>query len=209
MRDSTACTIHNDVTTAVAAAPRSCCQLCHPLHTHHTATLAEVHKLVGLVGQLELLLERFVLGHTLDQLVEDVEGALTLQLVHLQSTRQPGHEQSTPRQANTILPLGPQHAGAVKAPTTAYHSALLQQICADARTTDVVGLVEVDLNQLAKATAVVVAQGLGIAKRLQDGVGLPGKGRSTSNNKTQACQGVCKFSNHTLLHVATSKCNAS
>ena len=35
-----------------------------------------------------------------------------------------------------------------------------------------VALVEVDLDQLAEATAVVVAQRLGVAERLQDGVGL-------------------------------------
>lgn len=53
-----------------------------------------------------------------------------------------------------------------------HHSALLQEVGSYACTTDVVGVVEVDLNQLAKAAAVVVAQRLGIAKGLQDGVGL-------------------------------------
>jgi hypothetical protein len=38
----------------------------------------------------------------------------------------------------------------------------------------VVGLVKVDLNQLAESTTVVVAQRLGIAECFQDGVGLQG-----------------------------------
>jgi hypothetical protein len=42
----------------------------------------------------------------------------------------------------------------------------------DARAADVVALVEVDLNEFAEAATVVVAQRLGIAKRLQDGVSL-------------------------------------
>lgn len=42
----------------------------------------------------------------------------------------------------------------------------------DARAADVVALIEVDLNQFAEAATVVVAQRLGIAKRLQNGVGL-------------------------------------
>jgi hypothetical protein len=54
----------------------------------------------------------------------------------------------------------------------AYHSALLQQVRPDASSTYVVGLVEMDFNQLAKATAVMVAQRFGISKGLQDGVGL-------------------------------------
>jgi len=58
-----------------------------------------------------------------------------------------------------------------------HHSAFFQQVCANARATDVVGLVEVDLNQLTKATAIVVAQRLGITKGLQNGVGLQGGSR--------------------------------
>lgn len=57
----------------------------------------------------------------------------------------------------------------------AHHSAFLQQVSPDACTTDVVGLVEVDLNQLAKPAAVVITLCLGIAERFQDGVGLQHK----------------------------------
>ena len=46
------------------------------------------------------------------------------------------------------------------------HSRLLQQVSLDQGTTDVLTLAEVDLNQLAKATTVVVAQGSGIAEGL-------------------------------------------
>ena len=46
------------------------------------------------------------------------------------------------------------------------HSRLLQQVSLDESPTDVLTLAEVDLNQLAKATAIVVAQRSGIAERL-------------------------------------------
>ena len=46
------------------------------------------------------------------------------------------------------------------------HSRLLQQVSLDEGTTDVLTLAEVDLNQLAKATAIVVAQGSGVAEGL-------------------------------------------
>ena len=52
------------------------------------------------------------------------------------------------------------------------HPGLLQQISLDQSTTDVLALAEVDLNQLAKTTAVIVAQGSGIAKSFQQRVGL-------------------------------------
>ena len=44
------------------------------------------------------------------------------------------------------------------------YSRLFQQVSLDQSATDVLTLVEVDLNQLAEATAIVVAQGSGIAK---------------------------------------------
>lgn len=46
------------------------------------------------------------------------------------------------------------------------HSRLLQQVSLDQGPTDILTLAEVDLNQLAKATAIVVAQRSGIAKCL-------------------------------------------
>ena len=51
-----------------------------------------------------------------------------------------------------------------------HHSALLQEVCLDQSSTDVVTTVKVDLDQLAKATTIVVAQRLGIAKGLQQRV---------------------------------------
>lgn len=49
---------------------------------------------------------------------------------------------------------------------------LLQQVCPNPRSTYVMGLVKMDLDELAKATAVVVAHCLGIAEALQNRVGL-------------------------------------
>ena len=51
------------------------------------------------------------------------------------------------------------------------HSALLQQVRLDQGSTDVVAAVKVDLDELAKATGVVVAQRLGVSKSLQQRVG--------------------------------------
>jgi hypothetical protein len=66
-----------------------------------------------------------------------------------------------------------------------HHSALFQQIGAYACTTDVVGVIEVDLNELAEAAAVVVAQRLGIAKGLQDRVGLQTTPAATHDESDQ------------------------
>lgn len=52
------------------------------------------------------------------------------------------------------------------------HSRLFQQISLDQGTADVLTLAEVDLNQLAEATAIVIAQGPGIAKCFEQRVGL-------------------------------------
>jgi hypothetical protein len=51
--------------------------------SYHAAALAQVVELAGLGGQLELSLERLVTPCAPHQLVEDVEGALTLELVNL------------------------------------------------------------------------------------------------------------------------------
>ena len=53
-----------------------------------------------------------------------------------------------------------------------HNSGLLQQVCLDPRTTDTAAIVKEYVDQLAKATTVVVAQRLGISKCLQEGVGL-------------------------------------
>lgn len=58
-----------------------------------------------------------------------------------------------------------------------HHTALLKQVGAYARPTYVICLIEMDLNELAKAATVVVAQRLGIAKSLQDGISLGRRGR--------------------------------
>ena len=52
------------------------------------------------------------------------------------------------------------------------HSRLFQQVSLNQSTTDVLTLAEVDLDQLAKATAVVVAQGSGVAEGFQQRVSL-------------------------------------
>lgn len=53
-----------------------------------------------------------------------------------------------------------------------YHSTLLQQVCLDHCATDLMPVVEVDLNQLAKPAAVGVPLCLGIAKCLKNRVSL-------------------------------------
>ena len=52
------------------------------------------------------------------------------------------------------------------------HSRLFQQVSLDQSTADVLTLAEVDLDQFAKATAIVVAQGPGIAECFQQRVSL-------------------------------------
>lgn len=52
------------------------------------------------------------------------------------------------------------------------HAGLFQQICLDARPTNAPAVVEEDVDELAKATTVVVTQRLCIAKGLQKGIGL-------------------------------------
>jgi len=51
---------------------------------------------------------------------------------------------------------------------------LLQQVRLDPRSTDSVGLVEVDLDKLSEPAAVVVPERLGVPKGFQHGVGLEG-----------------------------------
>ena len=53
-----------------------------------------------------------------------------------------------------------------------HDAALLQEVRLDLGAADVVAGADVDLDELAKAAAVVVAQRLGVAKGFQNGVGL-------------------------------------
>lgn len=53
-----------------------------------------------------------------------------------------------------------------------HHSRLFQEICLDACPTDAPAVVEEDVDELAKATTVVVPQRLCIAKGLQKGICL-------------------------------------
>lgn len=53
-----------------------------------------------------------------------------------------------------------------------HHSGLLQEICLDACPTDAPAVVEEDVDELAKATTVVVPQRLRIAKGLEKGICL-------------------------------------
>ncbi|KAA6423742.1 MAG: hypothetical protein FRX49_06313 [Trebouxia sp. A1-2] len=89
-------------------------------------------------------------------------------------------------------------------------AAALVEVRLDESTTDVLALAEVDLNQLAKTTTVVVAQGSGIAKGLQQWVGLQHLSLHACMNVTEACQVWDRIQNgrvgwHTLCDLSGDK----
>ena len=57
-------------------------------------------------------------------------------------------------------------------PNLVHDTTLLEQVCENFGTADVIARIEVNLQQLAEARGVVIAQSLGIAESLQEGVGL-------------------------------------
>ena len=102
-----------------------------------------------------------------------MEGALPLQLMdHPEGEVKRDHRMKVSSEyasRSMGLPSSPRGG-----PLACASPGLLQQVGLDASTTDPVGLVEVDLNQLPKPTAVVVPERLGVAKGLENRVGLMG-----------------------------------